>query len=175
MACLRVLRVSRSMAPCEKPYAFSLLSQNRLKLHRGLLQLRRRIRPIDHIRQRNPEDVAELGDRRNDRQSRRRDPRRSQHALHPLLRRLAVHHARTHLADDARLGRVLERLCKTDAHPAHIAASPCRNRLCASFQLKPATPWRTRLASSVWYILAALTASTVSVISFPLASMNAPP
>jgi hypothetical protein len=58
---------------------------------------------------------------------------------------------------------------------SHIAALPCRKRLCDSFQLKPATPCGPYFAISVWYILADSIASGVSVMSLPLESVNVPP
>ena len=44
--------------------------------------------------------------------------------------------------------------CAKPMPSSHIAALPCRNRLCDSFQLKPATPCGPYFASSVWYIFA---------------------
>jgi hypothetical protein len=91
-----------------------------------------------------------------------------------LLLRSRRHDAVPDLADDARLGRILERLREADAVEPHrrLALQEQALRL---VPVEAGHALRPYFASSVWYIFAASIGLGVSVMSLPLASMNAPP
>src|SRR5690348_3712375 len=61
------------------------LVQDRLEFGGRLLELRRGIRAVDHVRERDAEHVAKLGHGRDHRQARLRDRGGLQHALDPFL------------------------------------------------------------------------------------------